>query len=263
MANMTAVYLPGDRRVDVRSVAVPEPGPDEVLIEIKASCICRSDLSLYYGNAVVGGEAAGRCITGHEPAGVVVKMGEAVTGFSEGDNVSVYLAIGCGLCAHCRQGNHHLCPTWKCIGFTADGGNAEFLKVPARNLLKTPSHMSHLAAAISTDAFGTLFSACEKSAPADFPALAYGVSDRWGRAASLLLAHWAAASWPWIRWRIGASLRLDWVPTSSSTHGTRRPPTKCVNSRAERGFPVPSTARAARRHTTWRSTHWRPLDNWP
>ncbi len=80
MANMTAVYLPGDRRVDVRRVAVPEPGPDEVLVEIKASCICRSDLSLYYGNAVVGGEAAGRCITGHEPAGVVVKIGEAVSG---------------------------------------------------------------------------------------------------------------------------------------------------------------------------------------
>ena len=162
MTNMTAVYLPGNRQVDVRRVRVPEPGPDEVLVEIKASCICRSDLSLYYGNAVVGGKAAGHCITGHEPAGVVVKIGEAVTGFQEGDNVSIYLAIGCGLCAHCRQGNHHLCPTWKCLGFTADGGNAEFLKVPARNLLKTPAGMSHMAAAISTDAFGTLFSACRK-----------------------------------------------------------------------------------------------------
>ena len=58
MTNMTAVYLPGNRQVDVRRVRVPEPGPDEVLVEIKASCICRSDLSLYYGNAVVGGKAA-------------------------------------------------------------------------------------------------------------------------------------------------------------------------------------------------------------
>ncbi len=162
MASMTAVYLPGDRRVEVRSVAVPKPGPDEVLIEIKASCICRSDLSLYYGNAVVGGEAAGRCITGHEPAGEVVEVGADVRGFGIGDRAAAYLAIGCGHCAFCRQGNHHHCPTWKCLGFTADGGNAEFLKVPARNLLKTPSHMSHLAAAISTDAFGTLFSACRK-----------------------------------------------------------------------------------------------------
>lgn len=162
MDRMTAVYLPGDRRVEIRQVAVPEPGPGEVLVEIKASCICRSDLSLYYGNAVVGGEAAGHCITGHEPAGVVVSMGEAVAGFCEGDHVAIYLAIGCGLCVRCRQGNHHLCPTWKCLGFTADGGNAEFLKVPAANLLKTPSSMSHLAAAISSDAFGTLFSACRK-----------------------------------------------------------------------------------------------------
>ncbi|MGI9416566.1 MAG: zinc-binding dehydrogenase [Geminicoccaceae bacterium] len=163
MSKMTAVFLPGNKTVDVRSIDVPEPGPDEVLVEIKASCICRSDMSLYHGNAVVGGDAAtGQCVSGHEPAGIVVKTGDAVTTFKEGDKVAVYLAIGCGVCTHCRCGNHHLCAGWDCLGFTVDGGNAEFLKVPARNLLKTPDHMSHLAAAISTDAFGTLFSACRK-----------------------------------------------------------------------------------------------------
>lgn len=163
MSKMTAVFLPGNKTVDVRSIDVPKPGPNEVLVEIKASCICRSDMSLYHGNAVVGGDAArGQCVSGHEPAGIVVKTGDAVTIFKEGDKVAVYLAIGCGVCTHCRSGNHHLCAGWDCLGFTVDGGNAEFLKVPARNLLKTPDHMSHLAAAISTDAFGTLFSACRK-----------------------------------------------------------------------------------------------------
>jgi threonine dehydrogenase-like Zn-dependent dehydrogenase len=85
-----------------------------------------------------------------------------VTEFKEGDNVAVYLAVGCGVCHHCRTGHNYLCEKWKCLGFTMDGGNAEFLKVPARNLLKTPKGMSHLAAAISTDAFGTLVSACRK-----------------------------------------------------------------------------------------------------
>src|ERR1700751_34474 len=66
---MKAVFLPGDKRVEIRAVEVPTPGPGEVLVQVKASCICRSDLSLYYGNAVVGGNAAGKCITGHEPAG--------------------------------------------------------------------------------------------------------------------------------------------------------------------------------------------------
>ncbi|WP_231592337.1 alcohol dehydrogenase catalytic domain-containing protein [Pelagovum pacificum] len=159
---MTAVFLPGDKQVEVRSVQVPEPGPEEVLVEIKASCICRSDLSLYYGNAVISGGDSNQFICGHEPAGIVVKVGEAVTEFAEGDNVAVYLGVGCGVCGHCRTGHFYMCQKWKCLGFTMDGGNAEFLKVPARNLLKTPNGMSHLAAAISTDAFGTLYSACQK-----------------------------------------------------------------------------------------------------
>ena len=162
MAKMTAVYLPGNKQVDIRTANVPEPGPDEVLVEVKASCICRSDLSLYYGNAVISGGDSDQFICGHEPSGIVVKAGEAVTEFSVGDNVAVYLAVGCGVCHHCRTGHNYLCAKWKCLGFTMDGGNAEFLRVPARNLLKTPKGMSHLAAAISTDTFGTLFSTCRK-----------------------------------------------------------------------------------------------------
>jgi L-iditol 2-dehydrogenase len=159
---MKAVFLPGNRKVEIRAVEVPVPGPDEVLLEVKASCICRSDLSLYYGNAVVGGEAAGRCITGHEPAGVVVETGSAVRRFKAGDRAAVYLAIGCGLCTLCRQGHFQLCPDWKCLGFTANGGNAEYLAVPERNLLRIPDSISFVAAAVSTDAFGTLYSACRK-----------------------------------------------------------------------------------------------------
>jgi D-arabinose 1-dehydrogenase-like Zn-dependent alcohol dehydrogenase len=162
MADMQAVFLPGNKQVEVRTVAVPTPGLNEVLVEIKASCICRSDLSLYYGNAVVGGEAAGGCVTGHEPAGIVVAIGEAVTEFVIGDRVAVHLAVGCGVCRHCRTGHFYLCAKWQCLGFTRDGGNAEFLKIPDRNLLKIPDDMSFVAAAISTDAFGTLFSACRK-----------------------------------------------------------------------------------------------------
>ncbi len=163
MSQMQAVFLPGNKQVEIRSIPVPEVGPDDVLVEMHASCICRSDLSLYYGNAVVGGgEATGGFVCGHEPAGTVVATGEAVTEFAVGDRVAVYLAVGCGVCAHCRRGDMHLCAKWKCLGFTMDGGNAEFLKVPARNLLKVPEHMSAVAAAISTDAFGTLFSACRK-----------------------------------------------------------------------------------------------------
>jgi len=159
---MKAVFLPGNKKVEIRAVDVPTPGPGEVLIAVKASCICRSDLSLYYGNAVVGGDAAGACVTGHEPAGQVAQVGAGVKNFKAGDRVAVYLGIGCGVCEFCRQGNFFLCPQWTCIGFTADGGNAEFIVVPERNCLRIPDWMSYVAAAISTDAFGTLYSACKK-----------------------------------------------------------------------------------------------------
>ena len=159
---MKAVFLPGDKRVDIRDIAIPKPAADEVLVQVKASCICRSDLSLYYGNAVLGGVAPGTCVTGHEPAGIVVETGAAVRQFKKDDRVAIHLAIGCGVCGHCRGGNFHLCAKWKCLGFTADGGNAEYIAVPERNLLRLPDKLSFLAGAISTDAFGTLCSACRK-----------------------------------------------------------------------------------------------------
>ena len=159
---MKAVFLPGNKKVEIRAVEVPTPGPGEVLVAVKASCICRSDLSLYYGNAVVGGAAAGACVTGHEPAGEVAGIGTGVKNFKAGDRVAIYLGIGCGVCEFCRQGNYFLCPRWTCIGFTANGGNAEYIVVPERNCLRIPDWMSYVAAAISTDAFGTLYSACRK-----------------------------------------------------------------------------------------------------
>jgi L-iditol 2-dehydrogenase len=161
-SRMKAVFLPGNRKVEIRAVEVPTPGPGEVLVAVKASCICRSDLSLYYGNAVVGGDAAGACVTGHEPAGEVAAVGPGVKQIKAGDRVAIYLGIGCGVCEFCRQGNYFLCPQWTCIGFTANGGNAEYIVVPERNCLKIPDWMSYVAAAISTDAFGTLYSACKK-----------------------------------------------------------------------------------------------------
>ena len=159
---MKAVFLPGNKQVEVREVDPRKPGNGEVLIAVKASCLCRSDMSLYHGNAVLPGVTPGTCITGHEPAGVIEEVGPGVETFRSGDRVAVHLGIGCGTCPACRRGIYHLCPTWRCIGFTADGGHAEYLVVPERNCLRLPEAMSFVAAAISTDAFGTLYSACKK-----------------------------------------------------------------------------------------------------
>lgn len=159
---MKGVLLPGDRRVLVETFPEPTPGAGEVVVRVRASAICRSDLSLYYGNAVVGGDRAGKVITGHEPAGVVEAVGAGVSYRKPGDRVAIHLAVGCGHCAACRAGNFHMCPRWECLGFTMDGGNAEFLRVPERNCMRIPDGMSFVAASVSTDAFGTLYSAAKK-----------------------------------------------------------------------------------------------------
>jgi threonine dehydrogenase-like Zn-dependent dehydrogenase len=160
---MKAVYFPGNKQVEVREVPTPKPGPREVLIRLQASAICRSDMSLYYGNSdpVVGSEDAGKgtIIPGHEPAGIVEAVGQGVTSVKAGDRVAVYLAIGCMACSYCLSGYRMLCANWKCVGFDVHGGDADYMVVPEINCLPLPDSMSFEVAAVSTDAVGTLYHA--------------------------------------------------------------------------------------------------------
>jgi threonine dehydrogenase-like Zn-dependent dehydrogenase len=159
---LKAVLFPGNKQVHVvDDHPEPSPGLGEVLVKTRASALCRSDMSLYYGNPVVGGEATttGAVVPGHEPAGDVVELGDGVSGISVGDRVAVYLAIGCGQCEYCHSGYRMLCPDWKCLGFDVDGGNADYLVVPAVNCLKLPEEISYEAGAVLTDMIGTQYSA--------------------------------------------------------------------------------------------------------
>ena len=157
---MMGVVFPGDRKVEVREFDIPEPQPGEVLIKVKASAICRSDMHLYYGVNVLGGEVPKECfIPGHEPAGQVEKTGPNVRTLKQGDRVAVYLANGCGNCEYCKAGYIMLCSEFKCIGFDMHGGDAEYMIVPEKYCMKIPQDMSYVTAALSTDAIGTLYHA--------------------------------------------------------------------------------------------------------
>jgi threonine dehydrogenase-like Zn-dependent dehydrogenase len=161
MLTMQGVIFPGEKQVEIREFPIPSPGPGEVLIKLKASAICRSDMSIYYGNPVVGGDAAktGAIIPGHEAAGIVEQIGESVNHVQPGDRVAVYLAIGCGECGQCKSGYMMFCKTWQCIGFDQHGGDADYMLVPEGNCMKLPDGMSYKTAAVSTDAIGTLYHA--------------------------------------------------------------------------------------------------------
>lgn len=161
MSTMKAVVFPGNKVVEVEERPIPEPGRGQVLIQMKASAICRSDMGLYYGEqGVVGSANKAELISpGHEPAGQIVQVGEGVSRFKAGDRVAVYLAVGCGECAHCKSGYKMFCPEWQCIGFDLDGGDADYLVVPEENCMRIPDGMSYITAAVSTDAVGTLYHA--------------------------------------------------------------------------------------------------------
>ena len=158
---MKAVLFPGDRQVAVVERPTPGVGPGEALVRVRASAICRSDMSLYYGTPIVGGEATttGQIVPGHEPAGEVVAVGEGVTAVAPGDRVAIYLGIGDGTCEYCRAGYLFLCPNWKCIGFDVDGGDADYLVVPAGNCLPLPESLGFETGAVMTDMVGTQFDA--------------------------------------------------------------------------------------------------------
>jgi threonine dehydrogenase-like Zn-dependent dehydrogenase len=156
---MKAVLLPGGNTAEIVERPVPEPGISEVLIKVRASAICASDLSLYAGTALVGGANAGKgnIIPGHEAAGDIVSVGDAVTSVKPGDRVAVHLSIGCMHCEYCRAGYIEQCAEWLCVGFDVDGGDAEYIVVPEANCLILPDEISYEGGSVMVDNYGTQF----------------------------------------------------------------------------------------------------------
>jgi threonine dehydrogenase-like Zn-dependent dehydrogenase len=156
---MKAVLLPGGGNVQVIDRPMPKPGMNQVLVKVRASAICASDLSLYAGDALVGGTNAGtgRIIPGHEAAGDVVEIGGGVTHVKPGDRVSVHLSVGCMHCEYCRAGYIQQCTEWQCLGFDLDGGDAEYLVAPETNCLPLPDELSYEAGSVLIDNFGTQY----------------------------------------------------------------------------------------------------------
>src|SRR5919202_2195499 len=100
---MRGVFLPGGRRVDVREVPDPTPGHGQLVLRMRASTICGSDIRAVYREHVgTGAEAYTNVVAGHEPCGEVVAVGPGCRRFRVGDRVLVYHISGCGLCRDCR-----------------------------------------------------------------------------------------------------------------------------------------------------------------
>jgi threonine dehydrogenase-like Zn-dependent dehydrogenase len=164
MATMQGVVLPGNRRVEIRSFPVPEPGHGQALIRMKASSLCGSDLRAIYRPVDQGSgpEAYRGVIAGHEPCGIVEQVGPGVTRFRPGDRVVVYHIAGCGLCADCRGGWQISCscPERAAYGWQRDGGHADYLLAEERTLVALPDELSYLDGSMVACGMGTAFAAC-------------------------------------------------------------------------------------------------------
>ena len=127
---MKAAKLFGKKDLRVVDAPVPEIGKDEMLLKVKAATVCGTDLRMY-ANGAEGATEERPLTLCHEFAGMIERVGSAVTGYKAGQRVSVAPNIGCGVCDACVSGNSHHCKKLTALGIHIDGGFAEYVRIPA------------------------------------------------------------------------------------------------------------------------------------
>jgi D-arabinose 1-dehydrogenase-like Zn-dependent alcohol dehydrogenase len=159
---MRGVVLPGNSTVRLQTFDIPEPGHGQVLLRMRASTICGSDIrAIYREHLGVGAEAYQGVIAGHEPSGEVVAVGPGTIRFRPGDRVVVYHICGCGQCDECRHGYEIGChqPERAAYGWQRDGGHADYLLAEERSCLRLPDELSFVDGACVACGFGTAYEA--------------------------------------------------------------------------------------------------------
>jgi threonine dehydrogenase-like Zn-dependent dehydrogenase len=163
---MQAAYLPGNSTVEMRTVPVPVPSHGEVLIRVKASTICGSDIRcIYHEHLGKGPEGYQGVIAGHEPCGQIVEAGPGCRHFKAGDRVIVYHISGCGVCNDCRRGYMISCTSERfrrAYGWQRDGGMADYMIAEEKDLIALPNQLTYADGAQVACGFGTVYEGLEK-----------------------------------------------------------------------------------------------------
>ena len=162
---MRGVRLPGNSTVEHVTAPVPEPGHGQVLLAVRASSICGSDIrAIYREHLGHGAEAYRGVIAGHEPCGEVVAVGPGCRRLQPGSRVVVYHIVGCGQCQECRIGYEIGCtaPSRQAYGRQRDGGHAQYLLAEERSCLALPDSLSFVDGALVSCGFGTAWEAVRR-----------------------------------------------------------------------------------------------------
>ncbi len=149
----TLSKLKAEKGIWLTDAEVPECGYNDVLIKIKKTAICGTDMHIYNWDEWSQNTIPVPMTVGHEFVGVIESVGEGVSGFNIGDRVSGEGHITCGHCRNCRAGRRHLCRNTVGVGVNRSGAFAEYLSIPAVNAFKLPADISDDMAAIF-DPFG-------------------------------------------------------------------------------------------------------------
>ncbi len=166
MAKMKGAILPGNSTVELKDFDVPSLGHGEVLIKMKSSTICGSDIRCIYHEHLGKGPEGYQpgIIAGHEPCGQIVEVGQDCRRFKKDDRVIVYHISGCGLCNDCRRGYMISCTSQyrRAYGWQRDGGMAEYLLAEEKDLVLLPDELTYSDGAQVACGFGTVYEGLEK-----------------------------------------------------------------------------------------------------
>jgi threonine 3-dehydrogenase len=156
----------GEIGIQLVELEIPCIGRNEVLIEVKATALCKSDVDVYEWTQLVQNANYKLPFTmGHEFAGMVVEVGEDVKGVKVGDRVAGETHIPCGYCYTCRTGNQHICRNnMGVIGRSVNGCFAEYIKIPEIAVIKLPDSVSYRQGAV-LEPFATAMHALSKVNP--------------------------------------------------------------------------------------------------
>jgi len=136
------VKIKPEKGIWMTDIPMPVIGPNDVLLKIEKSAICGTDLHIYKWDEWAQNTIKTPLVIGHEYMGVVVDKGSEVTRVYIGERVTVEGHISCGFCRNCRRGRQHICEHTVGIGVNRDGGFAEYISVPATNVLKVDDRIS-------------------------------------------------------------------------------------------------------------------------
>ena len=158
---MKAMVLPAfDRPFELRELPDPEPGYGEVVLQVEACGVCHTDLKIRAGTHPNCKDTTFPHIHGHEICGHVIKIGDGVTGWRNGDRAIVDIYYGCGECRNCLSGNTQRCEgELRVVGYSVPGGFAEQVCIRAANLVRVSADLPAEYAAVTTDAIATSYRA--------------------------------------------------------------------------------------------------------